>query len=272
MLLVSSLTSTLLAKESSAIKVLFQHLDFSNSTQKEQGKRHSLEVKHHIDRHHLFFVYEKTDTQTFQPPLPKNLNVNKLSFKYGYQLSPSFRLNTSYITIDDNLVATDGGKIYGVGLDYKNIKFAHYFSDYTPLDVHQSDVSVTFKSCLGEVAAKTTLMAKYLTLKDFKTHPLSKNAQSSYFTPAIKVHLTYDDYIAGLGAFFGKRVFAVMDSGVRVQHHGMEFDRSYALGFGKKVSDYTLMLKYNYARATELPKETENVQVRGIIFSLSRRF
>jgi len=63
-----------------------------------------------------------------------------------------------------------------------------------------------------------------------------------------------------------------MDSGVRVQHHGMEFDRSYALGFGKKVSDYTLMLKYNYARATELPKETENVQVRGIIFSLSRRF
>jgi len=39
------------------------------------------------------------------------------------------------------------------------------------------------------------------------------------------MHAYYHDYHMGVGAFFGKRVFAVMNDGFKVQHHAMEFKR-----------------------------------------------
>lgn len=257
---------------STTYKVELQNLDFSNSTQKEQGKRYGFGLSHQLDKHRFMFGYEKTATETFQPPLPKDLEVNKYAFKYAYQLKKHFSMQASYITIDDNLVKTDGGHIYGIGVTYQNIHFAQFFSNYKPFDIYQSDLSTTFKRTFGAVKTKTTIIAKYLTLKNFTSNPLSKNAKKSYLTPGIKLHASYKSYHAGFGAFFGNRVFAVMDDGMKVQHHGMEFEETYMVGFGKKIGRFNIMLKYMHGKATELPKLNENVIVRDITLSLQALF
>jgi len=264
--------SVVYSDESTSYKLELQNLDFSNSTQKEQGRRYGTGLTHQVNKHRFLFGYEKTDTETFQPPLPKDLDVKKYAFKYGYQLKNNLSLYASYISIDDNLVTTDGGHIYGLGATYKNIHFAQFFSDYKPFDVYQSDISATFRRTFGSFKTKTTLIAKYLTLKDYTDNPLSKNAQKRYFTPGIKLHTSYKSYHAGFGAFFGKRVFAVMEEGLKVQHHGMEFEETYMAGFGKKMGKFNVMLKYAYLKATELPKLNENVIVRNITLSLQKLF
>ena len=53
-----------------------------------------------------------------------------------------------------------------------------------------------------------------------------------------------------------------MNDGFKVQHHAMEFDRTYAVGIGKNISDFVVRLKYVYLRATELPlNNNEKVDV-----------
>ncbi len=262
----------ILAKDSTGYKVEFHNLDFSNSTQKEQGIRYGLGLTHHVDKHRFMFGYEKTATDTFQPPLPKDLEVSKYAFKYIYQLKENLFMQTSYITIDDNLVKTDGGHVYGVGVTYKNIHFAQFFSNYKPFTIYQSDVSASFKQSFGALKTKTTLLTKYLRLKNYRNNPLSKNARKFYFTQGIKLHATYKSYNAGFAAFLGKRVFSVMDDGLRVQHHGMEFEETYMAGVGKKINGFHIMLKYAHSKATEIPKLNENVIVRNITLSIQRKF
>ena len=266
------LACTLSAQTNSAVKVLFHHTDFSNSTQKESAERYGLALKHHYDKHHFMLNYEKANTQTLQPPLPSNLYVDKLSFKYGYQLSPFIRLYASTIMIEDNLVATDGGRVYGAGIKYKNINFSHYFSNYEHFDVHQNEFSLLLKNKIGRIKTKTTLLVKHIMMKDHESNPLSKNAKKTYFTPGVKLYATYESYIGVASALFGTRTFAVMDRGMKAQHHAMEFDSTYAIGFGKKIDKFTAMLTYNYARATELPRHTEDVLVKNILFSLEKQF
>lgn len=268
----AAILTALEAKEFTTYKLYLQNLDFSNSTQKEQGKRYGLGVIHQSDKHRFTFSYEKTATETFQPPLPKDLEVNKYAFKYHYQLKDQLGLQASYITIDDNLVKTDGGAIYGLGATYQNIHFAQFFSDYKAFDVYQSDLSATFKHTFGALKTKTTLIAKYLNLQDHQSNPLSFNAKKTYFTPGIKLHSTFKSYHGGVGAFWGKRVFAVMEDGLKVQHHGMEFEETYMAGVGKKFDRFNLMLKYSYLKATELPKYTENVIVRNFSLQLEAKF
>ena len=264
--------TVVLAKESTSYKLEFQTLDFSNSTQKEQGIRYGLGITHKADKHRFMFGYEKTATETFQPPLPKDLEVNKYAFKYLYNLQENLSLQANYITINDNLVKTDGGHVYGVGVTYKNIHFAQFFTNYKPFAIYQTDVSTSFKQSFGALKTKTTLLTKYLRLKDYKDNPLSKNARKFYFTQGVKLHASYKSYNAGFGAFFGKRVFSVMDNGMKVQHHGMEFEETYMAGFGKKINGFHIMLKYAYAKATELPKVNENVIVRNTTLSIQRKF
>jgi hypothetical protein len=259
------------AKEFTTYKAELQNLDFSNSTQKREGKRYNFAITQHIDRHKMSFYYSKTKTDTYKPPLPRDLDVDKYSFLYSYQLKENLSLKSSYITIDDNLVKTDGGHIYGLGTRYKNINFMQFFSNYHEFDIYQSDLSVGFKQKLANLNTKTVFIAKYLNLKDHKSNPLSKNAQKDYLTIGINLHTFYRGYHGGVGAYFGKRVFAVMEEGLKVQHHGMEFESTYMLSIGKKMEKYNLGLKYIHMKATELPKLNEGVIVRNLIFTFEIR-
>lgn len=52
----------------------------------------------------------------------------------------------------------------------------------------------------------------------------------------------------------------------------MEFDRTYAVGVGKSISDFVLRLQYIYLRAEELPVQHENVEVSNIRVLLNYKF
>ncbi len=87
-----------------------------------------------------------------------------------------------------------------------------------------------------------------------------------------KLHTHYNDWHFGAAAFFGRRAFAVMNDGFKLQHHAMEFDRTYAVGVGKNIGNAVVRLQYIYQRATELPIQNANVEVRNIRLLLNYKF
>ncbi len=272
-LFVVSLLFTSSYAENTTMKLSYENLSFDNSMTKEQGKVYGVALKHQTEGALYQIAYEKTNTNTFQPPLPEDLHVNKYYLKYTHILDDRQAFSVSYATIDDNLMKeTDGGHIYGLGYKYGAFAFTQYLSDYKHFNVYQTDVKYRFKKAFGEIHTSATLLGKYIHLQDRESNAFSANAKENYFTPGVKLHAHYHDYHMAIGAFFGKRVFAVMHDGFKVQHHAMEFNETYMFGFGKHFGDVDLNLKYVYQKATELPKENDNVKVQNVGLVLRYHF
>ena len=268
-----TLLLTLSHAESTTLKLTYETLDFDNSKKKDEGKRYGVALGYKTDDALYQIAYEKTNTDTFKPPLAHDLHVNKYYLKYTHMLDDKQAFNVSYATIDDNLMKeTDGGHIYGLGYKYGAIGLTQYLSDYVHFNVYQTDLKYTFKKDFNEFKTSTELIGKYIHLQDRESNPFSANAKENYFTPGVKFHAHYHDYHMGAGAFFGKRVFAVMNDGFKVQHHAMEFNETYMLGFGKHFGAADLTLKYVYQEATEIPINNENVKVQNIILQFGYRF
>jgi hypothetical protein len=277
LLLLALLCTTLFAKEeeqhdhdgSNNIKINYETLDFSNSKKKEEGQRYGVEIDHEDEQHHIQFYYEKTKTHTTNI-VPKDLKVNKYTLKYQYRLNPQEQVSLSYTGIDDNLmVETDGGHIYGVGYSNSGLGLTQYFSDYPHFDVYQSD----WKYSLKKQGIKTTLIGKYIHLKDKNSNNFSQKAKSNYFTGGMKLHTHYNGFHLGAGAYFGKRIFAVMKEGFKVQHHAMEFKESYMIGVGHALgSNMVAHLRYGYHKAKEIPMNHDNVKVQNISLDVVYQF
>lgn len=123
----------------------YEFLDFTNSKQKEDGRRYGVTVDHQDSVHHYQLYVEHTDTQT-KPVIPKNLSVNKYAFKYQYAMGQGKQLSFVYTKIDDNLISeVDGGNIYGFGYKHKALSMMQYVSDYDHFNVYQTDVEVASK-------------------------------------------------------------------------------------------------------------------------------
>jgi len=272
-LFVVLLLLTLSYAENTTVKLTYENFDFENSKKKDQGQRYGLILSHKTDCALYQIAYDRTNTDTFQPPLPEDLHVNKYYLKYTHMLEGKQSVNVSYATIDDNLMKeTDGGDIYGLGYRYGAFALTQYLSDYAHFNVYQTDLKYTFKKDFSDVETSTELIGKYIHLQDRESNPFSANAKEDYFTPGVKFHAHYHDFHMGAGAFFGKRVFAVMQNGFRVQHHAMEFNETYMVGFGKHFGAADLTLKYTYQEATEIPINNKNVEVQNIILQLGYRF
>lgn len=272
-LFVVSLLCTLSHAADTTIKLSYENLNFDNSIKKDQGKVYGVALNHKTANALYQIAYEKTNTDTFQPPLAKDLHVNKYYLKYTYMLDDKQAFNVSYATIDDNLMKeTDGGHIYGLGYKYGAFALTQYLSDYEHFNVYQTDIKYKFKKAFGEIHTSVTLLSKYIHLQDKQSNAFSVNAKEDYFTPGVKLHAHYHDYHMAAGAFFGKRVFAVMNDGFKVQHHAMEFEETYMFGFGKHFGDMDLNLKYVYQKATEIPINNDNVKVQNIGLVLRYHF
>ncbi len=272
-ILIALLLSTLSYAEGTTLQLVYENFDFENSKKKDKGKRIGLIVTHKTEDAYYQIAYDKTNTDTFKPPLTQDLHVNKYYLKYTRKLEDKQRLSFSYITIDDNLMQeVNGGDIYGVGYKYDALSLNQYFSDYDHFNVYQTDVQYTFKKRFGNVFTSATLLGKYIHLQDKNSNAFSANAKEDYFTPGLKVHAHYNEYHMGVGAFFGKRIFAVMSNGFKVQHHAMEFDKTYMIGVGRHFGDVDLSVKYVYQEATEIPIHNDNVKVENVIFQLGYRF
>ena len=257
---------------SSSIKLSSEFLDFENSKKKVDGKRYGIELDHQDNKHHYRLYYEKTDTKTTDV-LPSDLEVHKYSLKYDYSLNEKNNLILSYINIDDNLMKeTDGGHIYGVGYKYKALTLTQYFSDYKNFDVYQSDIKFGMKKKFNNIFFMAGIIGKYIHLKDKESNKFTQKADTDYFSRGLKLHAHYDDYHLSAGTYVGKRLFAVMNDGLKVQHHSMEFKESYMLDMGKKFDDVLLHLRYAKHKAKEVPIENDNVKVENISFEVEYRF
>ena len=277
LLLSTLLCSTLFAKEeeqhehngSNNIKINYETLDFDNSKKKEDGVRYGVELDHEDKQHHLQLYYEETKTNT-TAIVPKDLDVKKYTVKYQYKLKPKERVTLFYATIDDNIMKeTNGGNIYGVGYSQNGLALTQYLSDYPHFDVYQSDMKYSFKKS----GVKTTLIGKYIHLKDKNSNNFSRKAKEDYFTGGVKLHTHYKGFHLGAGVYLGKRIFAVMKEGFKVQHHAMEFKESYMVGVGHDLGDdMALHLRYGYHKAKEVPMNNDNVEVQNLSLDVVYKF
>jgi len=262
----------------SSIVTYVESKNFENSVQKEDGIVYGIGADIHHDNSAYKIAYEYGDTNTKQPPLKEDLRTDKLFLKYSYALQNDLEFNINYINIlNDNIAITDGGHTYGAGATYhikKNINtnFTQFYTNYDDFNVYQSDLTINYNFKIDDIKVKLTSITKYINIDEENLNSFTKNAQSDYLTSGLKLHLHYDGYHFGSAVYVGKRAFAIMDNGFKIQHHAMEFDRSYALGIGKNISDFVLRFQYIYLRATELPVENENVEVSNIRFLLNYKF
>lgn len=252
----------------SSVSAYYESRDYSNSLQKVDGEVYGVGIDFHHDDAEYKVTYEHGGATTKKPPLQKDLVNQKLFLRYRYNFENDLSLHINYIgIIEDNIAITDGGKGYGVGLAYQFSKgltmdYTQYISDYEDFDTYQSDLRIDYKTRVSKVALKLSSISKYIYLKTQNVNSFTKNAQHSYFTSGLKLHAHYKSYHLGMGGYLGKRAFAIMNDGFKVQHHAMEFDRTYALGIGKSISAFVVRLQYIYQNATELPRDHQDVEVK----------
>lgn len=119
---------------------------------------------------------------------------------------------------------------------------------------------------------KGALVGKYIYLENRLSNDFTKKTEQDYFTLGMKVHAEYDDWHVAAAGYVGERIFAVMNEGLRVQHHAMEFEKSYMFSLGKKFDDVFVNLRYIKQYATEVPIENEDVEVSNIALSVAYTF
>lgn len=270
----------------SSASLYYEMKDFSNSKQKSDGVVYGASADIHNNAHEFRIAYEKGDTNTIRSPrLTEDLEVDKIYTKYGYNLNDSFAINLNYMNVlDDNIVPTDGSQAYGMGVSYAlnraiKLNFTQYYADYKIFETYQSDFKIDYKSNFEELKYKITLIGKYINIDKDSTKTTTTfeekfiaNAQDDYTTVGVKFHSHYKSYHFGFGAYIGKRAFAIMNDGFKMQHHAMEFDRTYALGIGKNIGDFVLRYQYVYQRAEELPFDNPNVEVSNSRIILNYKF
>jgi len=269
LLILLTITSSLLAREviHSSVSTYYENKTFKNSTQKLDGEVYGVGTDIHVDAWAIKATYEYAHTNTRQPPLKKDLEVQKLFSKVMYSFDDNLALNINYINIlHDNIAITNHGESYGVGLTYNFNKkletnFTQYFTDYKDFNVYQSDLKIDYKMKFNGLKMKISSITKYIDIYEKYKNKYTKFAKDDYLTTALKLHMHYNSYHMGLGAYIGKRAFAIMDDGFKIQHHAMEFDRTYAVGVGKSMGNFVLRGQYIYQRAIEMPVQN-NQHVR----------
>jgi len=251
---------------------------FEHSVQKTDGRVYGIGADIHFEASEYRFAYERAYTNTKKPSLDRDLKIDKLFLQYAYTFNDTFAANINYINIlNDNIAITDGGKTYGAGLTYHfnkklSANFTQYYTDYDDFNVYQSDLRMTYKTQINNIKIKLSSVTKYISIDEEQRNVFTKNAEEDYLTSAIEVHAHYASWHFGAVGYLGKRAFAIMNDGFKIQHHAMEFDRTYAVGIGKSIGDFVIRLQYIYQEATELPMLNEDVKVKNTRVIVNYKF
>lgn len=268
--------------ESLLLKTAMSYSDFSNSKQKSDGMVSLLSLHYKSKKHKIELQQTFSHVNTFQPPSKEDLSVYKSFFRYGYTFTKGQSVNVSFMDISDNLVPTDGGKIYGLGYAYRysqglSLFTNQYYSNYDDFSVNQSEIKLHFHKESRGWKNDIKVIGRYINLDNYTNTIFNpkfqgEEAKDNYMNLTLKVHTAYKGYHAGAGVILGERIFAVMNNGFLTQHHAMEFKEGYFLSIGKKIQKFNLFMKYNYAKADELPLNNKDVGVNSYILGLSYRF
>ncbi len=247
------------------ISLRYDYFDFSGSKQKDEGHRGTIHLQASQDKNRIQLAYEKSLTQTYQPPLREDLKVDKVMVRFDHKISKKEKFNLGFIMVKDNIVATDGGKVFNLGYCHKTapgiaLSGDLYYGRYDIMKTYQLDLAVKLYKDLGAFDARVNIVAKNI-LIDECSDAFCAKADEHYFTAGIKAKLEHQEFFLHGAAFFGKRVFAIMMDGFALQHHAMEFDQTYIVGVGKRFDDVELKLVYAHQRAKELPVDNSGVEV-----------
>ncbi len=279
LLLLPLLTSLLFGDTiHSSISTYLETKDYDSSLQKKDAIVYGVGADVHYKNSAYKVTYEYGRANTKQPPMTKDLNNQKLFLRYAYKINNDFEINLNYINIlHDNIAITDDGKIYGAGFTYKlkkniSANLTQYYSDYDDFDVYQSDLKIDFKAKINGIKTRLSSTTKYINIDEENVTGFTKNAKREYLTTGLKLHAHYKTYHFGTGIYFGKRAFAIMNDGAKVQHHAMEFDRTFAIGAGKSIGNFVLRFQYIYQRATELPTKNSGVDINTMRFIANYKF
>lgn len=263
----------------SSLSAYVESKEYIDSVQKENGVVYGVGADIHIGNAEYKIAYEQGDVNTKQPPLDRNLETSKVFFKFAYKFDRHFEANVNYIgVLSDNIAETDGGYAMGGGITYYfdkklSLNFTEYFSVYDNFDVFQSDLRIDYKTRFDKVKVKFSSVTKHMIVEDGNVSSgFTKNADSKYFTTGLQAYAQYKTYHLGATAYFGKRAFAIMQDGFKIQHHAMEFDRTYAIVAGKTFYDFIFRIQYIYQRATEMPVQNEDVDISTIRFITNYKF
>ncbi len=258
----------------SSLLAYYENKTYTNSKQKVDGRVYGLGGDIHIRNNEIRFAYEDGAATTKKPPLTKDLSNHKLFLRYRYDYK-HLRVHLNYLhVLDDNIAITSGGQGYGVGFEYIPTKRLHfditqYVVRYDDFQTYQSDFRVDLHIPTETFGWKISSISKYIRLKDKTPNSFTRNAKDHYFTTGIKLHTHYNSYHFGAGIYFGERVFAVMNDGFKLQHHAMEFHKTYAVGVGKTLGKFIARVQYIYNEATELPINNPNVKIENLRFILN---
>lgn len=274
-ILLGSLYCAALLSANSEINIGGAKKDYTNSKTKVDGKNYSAGVSHSYENSKIILGYSK-DSVNREHPITKatidTLKVKKYNLKYDYNINGKMTLNTSYIKIIDNLAPTDQGKVYGLGLGYKlpkgfNTALNAYRSDYKQFNVNQYELTFSKGFKINELKAKASISGKSINI-DGDRYGTYLFQDKNYFTTHLNFAVNYHGYFASTGAFFGKRIFTVLNDGQKIQHHAMEQDKTYMLALGKKFKDFDIIAKYSFQNGDELPENREDVdqKVTSLIF------
>jgi len=253
----------------------YETKNYTNSKQKLNGRVYGMGGDIHANKHALRFTYENGAATTKKPPLSKDLANEKLFVRYQYTLTNTLSLHLNYLSVlHDNIAITSGGKGYGAGGSYNYNKqlscdISTYYNKYHDFKSYQSDLLLSYKTTLQSYKLKWSIIGKYIKLQDIHPNSFTRNAKNHYFTPGIKLHAHYKSYHFGAGAYFGKRLFAVMGDGFKLQHHAMEFTKTYIIGVGKSFNKFVARVQYAYNKADELPINNPNVTITNLSFILN---
>jgi hypothetical protein len=256
--------------------------DYSNSMTNVDGKTLNLNLSHKYENGKITLGYLKDDVERVHSVTKANLpdlRVKKYNAEYKHFINQKLDLKASYIKISDNLAPTDQGKVYGLGAGYKlpkdfGLNVDYYRSDYKPFDVNQYDAAFYKGFKADELKGKVTIGTKVIKIDGDKYNPAAAFTfpDKSYNTQFVKLGLNYQGYVAGVGAFFGKNIFTVLDDGAKVQHHAREIEKAYMLSLGKKFKNFDIVAKYSLKKSNELPENRYDVDVKVIALSLSYKF
>ena len=259
----------------STILYEYGNKDYKNPMSKIDGKVQNIKYKYFNKSHELQLGIQSDNVNRKHSILNINLpslDVEKYSAKYIYNLNDTLSLKGSFIKIIDNLAPTDQGKVYGLGVNYNSLKgfstsLNYYKSDYNSFNVNQYDISFSKVFKIDGVKLKTTIIAKKIDI-DGSNYGAYIFKDKDYFTSGVN----YQSLTLGAGAFFGERIFTVLDNGMKVQHHAMHQDKTYMFSIGKKFKNFDIIAKYSYQNGKELPENRDDIDTKVTAISLIYKF
>ncbi len=251
--------------------------DYDNSKFKVDGKENTLGLAQSYSSGRISLKIQKDEVNLQGHPLSKTLEIEKYNLNYRHFLNESAQIKGSYIKIIDNLAPTDQGKVYGFGGTYNIQKGLGatadlYKSDYKTFDVNQYDLGVFKGFKIGEMQGKASLMLKSIQIDGYKYGTSYTFKEKDYQTTGVNIQGSYSGFFGGIGAFFGKRMFAVLDDGNSVQHHAMEQDKTYMATIGKKIDNFDISLQYSFQNGNELPEGRDDVDTKVTSLMLKYKF